>query len=244
MEQPLLAKFPTFINKTLILCILGAFVVGGGLSYVLLQNKINSNQLVESSVGGNTEDQEDIKNIFVDISGAVSSPGVYEMAAGDRVGDVVALAGGVSSDASAVWVSKNINLSKILEDSAKIYIPFEWEFYLPEKYEISKTVNTIYASAETAGPDENNSSGDSSFDNTDVSDGGTSDTSNPGAVGDDGKLNVNEASASELDALPGIGPAYAEKIMSNRPYKDIEEFISKSGLYKSTIENIKDLITF
>ena len=244
MEQPLLAKVPTFINKTLILCILGAFVVGGGLSYVLLQNKINSNQLVESSVGGNTEDQEDIKNIFVDISGAVSSPGVYEMAAGDRVGDVVALAGGVSSDASAVWVSKNINLSKILEDSAKIYIPFEWEFYLPEKYEVSKTVNTVYASAETAGSDENNSSEDSSVDNTDVSDGGTSDTSNPGAVGDDGKLNVNEASASELDALPGIGPAYAEKIMSNRPYKDIEEFISKSGLYKSTIENIKNLITF
>ncbi len=244
MEQPLLAKVPTFINKTLILCILGAFVIGGGLSYVLLQNKINSNQLIESSAGGNAEDSEDSKNIFVDISGAVSSPGVYEMAAGDRVGDVVALAGGVSSDASAVWVSKNINLSKILEDSAKIYIPFEWEFYLPEEYEISKTVNTIYASAEIDGSNENNSSGDSSVDNTDVSDGGTSDTSNPGAVGDDGKLNVNEATASELDALPGIGPAYAEKIMSNRPYKDIEEFISKSGLYKSTIENIKDLITF
>jgi len=244
MEQPLLSKIPVFINKTSILCILGAFVIGAGLSYLLLQNKINSNQLIESSSGGNTEDQEDRKNIFVDISGAVSSPGVYEMTAGDRVGDAVSLAGGVSNEASAIWVSKNINLSKVLEDSAKIYIPFEWEFYLPEEYEISKTVNTIYASTETAGSTENNSSGDSGIDNTDVSDGGTSDTSNPGAVGDDGKLNVNEATASELDALPGIGPAYAEKIISNRPYKDIEEFISKSGLYKSTIENIKELITF
>ncbi|HNU76323.1 MAG TPA: helix-hairpin-helix domain-containing protein, partial [bacterium] len=65
-----------------------------------------------------------------------------------------------------------------------------------------------------------------------------------GGLEDDGKINVNKATSSELDTLPGIGPAYAEKIISNRPYKDIAEFESKSGLYKSTIENIKELITF
>jgi competence protein ComEA len=77
-----------------------------------------------------------------------------------------------------------------------------------------------------------------------MSDGGNSDTSESSGVDNSGKVNVNTASSSELDTLPGIGPANAEKIISNRPYKDFAEFESKSGLYKSTLENIKDLIIF
>jgi competence protein ComEA len=229
-------------KQHVLVCILGSLVIGGGISYLLLQNRIHSDYLIRSS-SEISDSSEPEKSIFVDISGAVVNPGVYEINHGSRVSDAISLSGGILNEASSLWVSKNINLSRVLEDSSKIYIPFEWEFYIPEEYEISKTVNGLYSSSSdvTGGED---SPSDSSDGGADVSDGGDSDTSGSGAVGDDGKVNVNKATSSELDSLSGIGPAYAEKIISSRPYKDLDDFTSRSGLYKSTVENIKALITF
>ncbi|MBU0976247.1 MAG: helix-hairpin-helix domain-containing protein [Patescibacteria group bacterium] len=57
-----------------------------------------------------------------------------------------------------------------------------------------------------------------------------------------GKISINNASLSELDSLPGIGPAYAQKIIDGRPYKSIEEVKSVKGIGESTFEKIKDRI--
>ena len=153
---------------------------------------------------------------------------------------------GAKNEASAFWVSRYLNLSDKVEDSEKIYIPFEWEFYFPEKYSIAKTVNKSYAKndladAEDVNGDVKTSNGSSGNKNENKED--TSDTKSQ-ITDSSGKTNVNTASSSELDSLPSIGPAYAEKIISNRPYKDLFEFEESSGLYKSTIDKIKDLITF
>jgi len=255
-----------FLKKNFILCALGIFVLGGGVVYFVMEKKIHSGYALEvltedsggnKSSGGGQGDQTNGK-VSVDISGAVLKPGVYEVENGSRVGDLLALAGGANGDASATWVSRNLNLSKKLEDSSKIYIPFEWEFYFPEEYTISKTVNKNYASSTdfdntdpvekskntTTSSDKKSSSKTTTSTSDNISDGGNSDTASKSGVGDDGQINVNTASSSELDTLPGIGSAYAEKIITNRPYKDFAEFESKSGLYKSTIENIKLLIIF
>jgi len=250
-------KLRSFYEKNIILCLLIVFVVGGLSTYFLMERKIHSGSEVEvfSDKNGknNTTENELSEKIFVDVSGAVNKPGIYEVKNGDRVGDVVAKAGGASNDASAAWLSRNLNLSQKIEDSSKIYIPFEWEFYFPEQYKIIKTVNGKYASdvvlgdkTDTESNNESSESGNSqpddySDDSGEISDGVSDDAS---GIDSDGKVNVNTASSSELDTLPGIGPANAEKIISNRPYKDLSEFESKSGLYKSTIENIKDLIIF
>ena len=58
-----------------------------------------------------------------------------------------------------------------------------------------------------------------------------------------GKINVNSASSSDLDTLPGIGPVTAQKIISGRPYKSPEELLSKKAVGASTFEKIKDKIT-
>jgi len=60
-------------------------------------------------------------------------------------------------------------------------------------------------------------------------------------------VNLNTATVEELDALPGIGPTTAQKIIDyreeNGPFIDIEEIMQVSGIGLSTFENIKDLIT-
>jgi len=56
------------------------------------------------------------------------------------------------------------------------------------------------------------------------------------------KVNINTATQAELEALPGIGPVTASKIISDRPYQRVEELIEKKIVGKSVFEKIKDQI--
>jgi DNA uptake protein ComE-like DNA-binding protein len=56
------------------------------------------------------------------------------------------------------------------------------------------------------------------------------------------KLDVNSASEAELKELPGIGDAYAKKIVDGRPYKAKDELWEKKIIPKATYSKIKDQI--
>lgn len=56
-------------------------------------------------------------------------------------------------------------------------------------------------------------------------------------------VNVNSATQSQLEALPGIGEATAVKIINGRPYQTLDELVSRKILFKSTFEKIKDQMT-
>lgn len=62
-----------------------------------------------------------------------------------------------------------------------------------------------------------------------------------------GKININAAAIEELDTLPGIGPAIAQRIVdyreANGPFKSIEEITLVSGIGDATYDKIKDRIT-
>ena len=62
-----------------------------------------------------------------------------------------------------------------------------------------------------------------------------------------GKTNINTATLEELEALPGIGPAFAGRIVeyrqANGPFKSIEEITLVSGVGEATLAKIKDYIT-
>ena len=62
-----------------------------------------------------------------------------------------------------------------------------------------------------------------------------------------GKVNINSAGVDELVALPGIGKAYAERIVEyrqkNGPFKKVEDILNVRGIGEKTFDRIKDRLT-
>ena len=71
--------------------------------------------------------------------------------------------------------------------------------------------------------------------------------SNNSGDGSQELVNINTASLEELDALPGIGPTTAQKIIDyreqNGPFSAIEDIMNVSGIGPATFEDIQNLIT-
>ena len=155
--------------------------------------------------------------IIVDVAGAVENPGVYDLSLGARVDDALTAAGGFSEEADRVWVRRFVNLAQKVPDGAKVYIPAKGEADSNEQIAKSQVpiTNDIVAGAATIG------------------------------LGAEtvGKINVNSASAQELDVLWGIGEKRAQAIIANRPYSSIEELRTKAGIPSNVYERIQAEIT-
>ena len=167
-----------------------------------------------------TEPQEAL--VVVQLAGAVKNPGVYELPSGSRVADGVKQAGGPTNKAD----ESAINLARVLVDGEQIY--------LPEKGEATRQIATGNGS-EASGGASNNSISSSS---------GIPRSSN-GAGG--GAININQATAEELDALPGVGPAIATRIVewreSNGAFNAVADLQNVKGIGPSTLAKIADHAT-
>lgn len=67
-----------------------------------------------------------------------------------------------------------------------------------------------------------------------------------GSSGGDGRIPINRATASELEALPGVGPVLAERIVAHReangPFQTPEDLLDVPGIGEAKLEAIRDLI--
>lgn len=61
-----------------------------------------------------------------------------------------------------------------------------------------------------------------------------------GAVG---LVDLNTATLAQLEALPGIGPALAQRIVEHRPYRSVDDLLKVPGIGPATLEKIRPLVT-
>ena len=102
-------------------------LLGAGLIYLSLFSLAlwqRPKQSVEYLAAGDGSDQNGNNvEVWVDISGAVGSPGVYQLVNGDRIKDALVAAGGLTGLADRDFVATTINLAAKVADGDKIYIP-------------------------------------------------------------------------------------------------------------------------
>ncbi|MGB9553591.1 MAG: helix-hairpin-helix domain-containing protein, partial [bacterium] len=136
---------------------------------------------------------------------------------GARVADAIKLAGGATSEADL----DALNLAMILKDGDKVVVPQK-----ASRNSFTEEETTEFPLTNPVNQPQMNIS------------------SQPGQAG---KININTASASELESLPGIGPVLAQRIVDYRTqkggFKSIEEIKEVSGIGDKKFEAIKDLIT-
>jgi DNA uptake protein ComE-like DNA-binding protein len=61
-------------------------------------------------------------------------------------------------------------------------------------------------------------------------------------IGKPALVDLNKATAKQLEELPGVDSAYAKKIMAARPYKSVDD-LKKAGIPSATTARIKSLVT-
>lgn len=150
----------------------------------------------------------------VHVAGAVRHPGVYRLPGGARVVDALRAAGGERDDAAA-WI---LNLAARVVDGDRIYVPTAEE-----------VAGAGGGSNWRAGP-----AGESSR---------AAGPGGPGGMAAAWPVDINHASAEELDTVPGIGPALAQRIVAfrkaNGPFARVEDLTRVPGIGPKTLEAMK-----
>jgi competence protein ComEA len=180
------------VPRPLILAVIVAVAAGA----VVLVVRTRTPAPVPIQVVEATPDPTPPPLIVVDVGGAVARPGVVRLASGARVGDAIALAGGMTPDADPAVLNK----AAVLRDGARVYVP---------RYGETPPAGSVGSESER-------------------------------------KIDINHASAAEIESLPGIGPSTAARIVrarEQRAFTKVEELQTRGLVTARILSDIRDLVT-
>lgn len=168
------------------------------------------------------------ESVLVYVTGAVQKPGAYALTAGSRISDVVVLAGGLLPEADTA----RVNLAERVVDEEHILVPKMGETpapvaVLPTRSPGRASPTRAAAPAATRPPARPTQPKPETL---------------PGS-----KVNINTATATQLETLPGIGPSLSQKIVDFRaahgPFATPEDIMLVPGIKEGVFGKIRDYIS-
>ena len=175
--------------------------------------------LLQSAQGAVASKAAQAKTVRVQVSGAVLEPGIYDVSASCRVEEAIAAAGGMTENAD----SERVNLVRKVRDGMQIRVPVQ---------KAARTNSTQSKNAQAKSGLGESASGKSG--------------SNKAGSGRNSSMmqsvRINSASAGELQQLPGIGPALAQRIVETRSrgrFTSVDDLLRVPGIGKAKLAKLR-----
>lgn len=163
--------------------------------------------------------------VTVHVTGAVVRPGVYDLTAGARVVDALRAAGGATRSADL----ERINLALRVVDTEQVWVPSRTSS--APRATLAPRLRTTHTTVKPTVP------------------GATSvpASSSGGAASSGDRININSATALQLEQLPGVGPATAQAIVDyrrrNGPFAKVDDLDKVPGIGPAKLATMKPKAT-
>lgn len=214
-------------QKRLVFLLLFAIILGSGaLLYRSLGRE--TTDVITLDLSGETQGEASGTDwrVIIHLCGAVVKPGVYSLPQGARLYQALTEAGGALSEADL----DSLNLAAPVRDGERIYIPFQ----RGRDDDLPRAGTTVAAGeSPQALPrvEEKPTSVEPSL------------PSSPSSQPFQGRIDPNTANSTELQSIPGIGPALAGRIIAYRQqhgrFQTIDDLLQVKGIGAKTLEKIK-----
>lgn len=178
--------------------------------------------LLQSAQSAVTSKAAQAKTVRVQVSGAVLEPGIYDVPASCRVEEAIAAAGGLTENAD----SERVNLVRKVRDGMQIRVPVQ---------KAAQTNRTQRKNAQAK-----SGLGASTTNKSSSTRAGTEKNNSALQI-----VRINSAGVSELQQLPGIGPALAQRIVDTRSrgrFASVEDLLRVPGIGKAKLAKLRDYV--
>lgn len=202
--------------------LLAGCIITGLISSNDKEKPLAGSSLLQSAQGAVTSKAAQAKTVRVQVSGAVLEPGIYDVPVNCRVEEAIAAAGGLTENAD----SERVNLVRKVRDGMQIRVPVQ---------KAARTSRTQRKSAQAK-----SGLGASTTKKSSSTRAGAEKNNSAVQI-----VRINSASAGELQQLPGIGPALAQRIIETRNsgrFTSADDLLRVPGIGKAKLAKLRDYV--